>query len=198
MSHRVIVAGRVYRKTASDKIPTWDEVLKEHEEDIKRLVKDMGLGDEYKDELISQMEDRYDEAVYNVKQGFKGEPIWRVMYLSEGIDPMYLPRLGIYWSFEESAAEAHWGSGRGVEWTYEAVIDDLAIVNKESSVYAYTSPSAEDEMEVTLKENMPLRVVAAWGGSESYSAELEHEESDAAEEYEFDYRDPDFGKWMTT
>lgn len=193
----VVVAGRVYRQASPDKIPTWEEVLKEHGGEVQRLVKDMGSGDGYEDELLSEMEDRYDEAVYNVKQGFKGQRIWRVMYLSEGIDPMYLPRLGIYWSFEESAAEAHWGSGRGVEWTYEAVIDDLAIINKASSVYAYTSPSAEDEMEVTLKENMPLRVIAAWGGSESYSAELEFEESDEAEEYDFDWEDPEVGKWMT-
>ena len=73
-------------------------------------------------------------------------------------------KLGIYWSFEENAAEAHWGYGRG---NTEDVLIQTSVtedqVDWEGTFYANLSPSTgEEEKEMRLKENENIQIEALW------------------------------------
>jgi hypothetical protein len=66
--------------------------------------------------------------------------------------------IGIYWSWKQDAAEAHWGGG-GETVVLEALIP-LESINRERMAYANMSMSTgEEECEITLKEGQPVEVL---------------------------------------
>jgi len=185
--------GAVYREASA--IPTWEDVLANHESAIKEAL----WNGEDEDYVTDEMYDRYEIAVYNVERGFQGDRCWRVVHLPKDVDPTTIDHIGVYWSFEEGAAEGHWNySANKVKWTFEAVIDDLQIVDKAGSVYAYTDPlSGESEKEVTLKPNVPVRILDIEGGAGGYYWEDDLPEDDG-DWTDKDWDDPSVGRWMTT
>jgi hypothetical protein len=75
--------------------------------------------------------------------------------------------VGIYWSYEKNAADVHWGDGDGVEALLEGQVTRTA-VDWESTLALNLSPSmGEDEKELRLFQNAPVRVTAVTIGGQS-------------------------------
>ena len=71
-------------------------------------------------------------------------------------------KLGIYWSYEEDAAESHWGYGSGIKVLLQTSVKDEQI-DWEGTFEANLHPSiGEDEKEIRLKENEKIPLDALW------------------------------------
>jgi 2'-5' RNA ligase/GNAT superfamily N-acetyltransferase len=93
--------------------------------------------------------------------------VWRVVTLNS-LRALKTKGIGIYWAYEEDAAEAHWGSfGDGSsEYTIEAQITEDA-VDWESTILANLSPATgEDEKEITLNPGAPVKILR-WKGEDN-------------------------------
>jgi hypothetical protein len=68
---------------------------------------------------------------------------------------------GIYWSWDEHAAEAHWGNfATGhVKWRLVADVSSRQI-DWVSTLSANANPDMADEKEITLRENVPVKLVS--------------------------------------
>jgi hypothetical protein len=111
---------------------------------------------EFKSKLKYWAIDRVEEAYWNIEQKMKGDTI-RV-YRVITAPPDWTPgdrHLGIYWSWDEHAAEAHWGEfGTGhVKWRLIADVTSRQI-DWVSTLAANGSPDLENEKEITLRENV--------------------------------------------
>lgn len=75
------------------------------------------------------------------------------------LDPSRHP--GIYWSWSEGAAEAHWGKyDQGdIEWVIAADVPEGS-VNWIQTLAQNASPDYENECEITLKQNAALEIVS--------------------------------------
>ena len=83
--------------------------------------------------------------------------VWRCVTL-ENIQQLKTKGIGVYWSYEEGAAQAHWGQG-GRPYTLEGQITENA-VDWESTIYANLHPSlGEDEKEIRLKDGAPVKLL---------------------------------------
>jgi len=131
-----------------------DELFERYEDEVsEHLSKEKGR--EY---AIEHMQELYDESVWRIENELDGEDCWREITVKEGVDPTKLTNLGIYWSYDEYAAEAHWAGEGDVKLTFHARID-LKYVNKEWTVYNNTDPSiGESEKEVNLIQHSPIFV----------------------------------------
>lgn len=88
--------------------------------------------------------------------------VWRCVTL-KNIKELKTKGVGIYWSYVESSAEAHWGVGGGTPYTLEAQITEDA-VDWEATVYANLHPSIGNlENEICLKEGAPVKILQ-WQG----------------------------------
>lgn len=71
-------------------------------------------------------------------------------------------KLGIYWSYEEDAAEAHWGSGRGIQILIQTSVTEDQI-DFEGTFAANLQPSTgEEEKEIRLNEGEKIPLEALW------------------------------------
>jgi len=109
---------------------------------------------------------RYDEALSMHDSWAWPLTIWRQVTLKD-LNALKTKGIGIYWAYEESAAEAHWGdfSQGSSKFTIEAQVNEDS-VDWESTMYANLNPSTgEDEKELTLKEGAPLKITR-WKGDD--------------------------------
>ena len=85
--------------------------------------------------------------------------MWRSITLTD-IQQLKTKGVGIYWAYEDSAAEAHWGHpGSEGTYTLEAQITENA-VDWDSTIFANLQPSIGDmEKEITLKEGAPVKLL---------------------------------------
>jgi len=128
-----VVGGSVYKLAAHlSNIPSWEEVwesAKSTDATIHREEAYLNDRDEDNPDDVALAESMVKEDVWELYQGivfmlhnlFEGSDCWREMKL-ENIDPITLDPLGVYWSYEKDAAEAH-GGGFGDRVLYRARID---------------------------------------------------------------------------
>ncbi len=137
---------------------TDDEIEDEHgsEEDFMET-------EEFMDFVRELLEDRFEDVKYKIGQITKGGyiTIFREMTVKPNWEKNLAKhkRLGIYWSWDEGAAEAHWGSfGKGhknillitkVREKYVDWIDTLTV---------NIHPSYEEEKEIRLFKNTPIKI----------------------------------------
>ena len=71
--------------------------------------------------------------------------------------------LGVYWSWDEDAAEAHWGAhGEGhITYLLAAGVDPRH-VNWSNTIAANATRSTEDEKEITIIDNAPVTLWAVY------------------------------------
>lgn len=111
----------------------------------------------------ADLEDLYNEAVWRVESGLDGEECWRTILLPVTVDPTQHSGIGIYWAYEEDAAEAHWGGrgGRKVEKqkvTFHGRIDEKYI-DKIGTVLANCNLDiGEMEKEVRFHSGAPIYI----------------------------------------
>jgi len=71
-------------------------------------------------------------------------------------------KLGIYWAYEETAAEAHWGYGQGTEILLQTSVTEDQ-VDFVSTFSANLHPSiGEEEKEITLNKDEKIPLEALW------------------------------------
>lgn len=119
--------------------------------------------EEFKEHLKDWAVDRVDNAAGEVSYNIEGDSIrvWRVItaprdWTPEGRHP------GIFWSWDEDAAEAHWGQTGNffVQWTLEAVVK-TSDIDWPATLYQNAHPSFEEEKEIRLKEGTPVKLLSA-------------------------------------
>ena len=102
-------------------------------------------------------EQRYSEIWHTHTQWDWPMKVWRCITLKD-INQLKTKGVGIYWAYEEGAAEAHWAGG-GEPYTLEGQITENA-VDWDGTVCANLSPSlGEDEKELRLKEGAPVKIL---------------------------------------
>jgi hypothetical protein len=146
--------------TASNTVPTWSKVWDMFQKDgdsMARALEDMKMAYEDKiedeNELVKLIENEQRHKYLGLVEQYKeldGNTCWRTITIPENVDPATLPQLGVYWAIEESAAEAHWGYGKGrpLEVTYDGIID-LHNVDWNGTMFArmdYTLGDMEKEI----------------------------------------------------
>lgn len=70
---------------------------------------------------------------------------------------------GIYWSWDEDAAEAHWGTHKDgeVKWLMMAEVTP-AMIDWPATLCQNANPDYEDEKEIRLLPNVPVKVSKVW------------------------------------
>jgi len=136
-----------------------DALVEEHQETVSQYLSEQKALEYLKD----RTEQLYDDAVHRLEYELDGEECWRTVSLPTNIDPAQHDGLGVYWAYDEYAAEAHWGSsykGDTQQVTYHAKID-LQYVDKDGTIYANTDESlGEEEKEVRFHSGAPIYVYA--------------------------------------
>ncbi len=107
-------------------------------------------------------EEQIRDVVHEIDYHFDDDKIkiWRVITAKTNWDPLKQP-LGVFWSFEENAAEAHWGKfDKGhVKWKIEseATADQI---DWESTIVKNCNPSLSDEKEIQLKDGVKIPIIS--------------------------------------
>ena len=130
----LIVGNNVYRLASPlDQIPTWEKVwesAKNYDATYYREEAYMQGRDEDDPEDVALAAELVKDDVWELYRGIvsmlrdemDGADCWREMTLEGEPDLVTLDPLGIYWSYDKEAAEAH-GGGYGERVTYRARVD---------------------------------------------------------------------------
>jgi hypothetical protein len=93
--------------------------------------------------------------------------IWREMTVDDTWESSlgsHAKHLGIYWTYDRNAAEAHWGHNNN-KMTFHALIEAKVketSVNWLPTIRLNTEPKARDEKEIRLVKSVPLEIVAIY------------------------------------
>jgi hypothetical protein len=123
------------------------------------------------EDFDSLLNDWCEDAVYQVagklRSMIRGEHLraWREITAGENWTPEQ-QHPGIYWSWDENAAEAHWGGhdheGHGpVTWKMEALLTTSQI-DWPVTLTMNANPDYEEEKEVRILPNTPVQIVRYW------------------------------------
>ena len=133
-----------------------EEIMDADEDDLVET-------DRFKKWIKYEVEYRIDDAIDAIKEHINNGmiTIWRKMT----VDDKWLKnlpttgkRLGRYWSWEEGAAEAHWGDGTNNKITLETTVRE-DYIDWQQTIEANIDPSlGEDEKEITLFKNTPIKI----------------------------------------
>ena len=119
---------------------------------------------EFKEWFARWVEDNYGEAEWDILNRVRDHKLtlWRCItaprdWKPEGRHP------GIYWSYLETAAEAHWGSfgGEDIKWTMQTTVP-LEAINWEQTLIMNAQPDYQDEKEIRLREDFPVAIDKYW------------------------------------
>jgi tRNA nucleotidyltransferase/poly(A) polymerase len=121
--------------------------------------------EDFKEWFIWELKYKYDDVIDKIKEKIKPNDtidIWREMTVDDnwiyhiGTQGKHL---GIYWSWEENAAEAHWGDSK----KYNKAIIKTSVkednIDWTNTIYANMDLAlGEDEKEITLFKNTSLKI----------------------------------------
>lgn len=110
------------------------------------------------------VEDNYSDVEYKILHCVKNGHItlWRCITAPQDWTPEGGRHPGIYWSYNEHAAEAHWGSfGGDVAWVMQTTVPVGAIDWLPTLVQA-SQPDYQDEDEVRIKDGYPVVIEKYW------------------------------------
>jgi hypothetical protein len=139
----------------------------EHGEDPEDLKENEFIEtEEFRKWSEYEMESRYYETInkfnYNIIDG-TNISIWRVMTVKDDwINHLekFGGRLGIYWSWDKSAAEPHWGYNP-TDKTISVLIESEVHINHidwVDTIKLNMHPNYEEEKEIRLFKNTPLKI----------------------------------------
>jgi hypothetical protein len=96
---------------------------------------------------------------YNIYSKFRNGrlTIWRMIIAPPDWKPD-LRHPGIYWSYDENAAEAHWGNfdNGNVNWLLKSSVT-FNQIDWASTLSKNADPEFEDEKEITIFEGIPIK-----------------------------------------
>lgn len=132
----------------------------EYDEDIDDRV--LANSVEFIDWLTKELMDKIQDAYYNINYHIKGDHIigYRMITAPQDWKPDNTKHPGIYWSWDEHAAEAHWGNYNPdyTEWLITAKIP-LSSIDWPITLAQNASPNYEDEKEIRIFENAPIEIL---------------------------------------
>lgn len=106
-------------------------------------------------------ESRVWEALGNIEWRIKNGTIrcWRVIAVPEGWKPNNSSHPGIYWSWDQSAAEAHWADGKH-DHRVEIEADlPVEAIEWPITLMMNAHPDYEDEKEIRIRPGSPVNVL---------------------------------------
>jgi len=119
---------------------------------------------QYKEWFKFEVENRYENAMWVIKDKITDGQltIWRVITVNSEWLEHFLKKgkhLGIFWSWDESSAEAHGGynQGKNIEVRFQCTIDERQVKWKET-IIKNMHPSLGDEDEIELVKNSRLKL----------------------------------------
>jgi hypothetical protein len=107
---------------------------------------------------------RYEDAVERIENYINSDgtiDIWRMMTVtSEWLENLTGTgkHLGIYWSWEEGAAEAHWGHGDGKYLTIKSSVREEYVNWEDTIMLNMNIDLGEEEKEIRLYKNTKLKI----------------------------------------
>ena len=193
---RYIDEDNLYPKTGSvlDKMPSWDEFVKK-EGGIAKVVNSMGtnwdrfepywdmtefneLPDSEQEKVLQQnayreLGERYNDLLDQHMSWSFPLTVYRVLTLQD-IKDIKTKGIGVYWSWDEDAAEAHWGHfGQGFQnYTLKAQVQEKD-VDWTGTMWVNLDPDlGEDEKEIRLKSGARPLLLAWKRGNEEWQLPL--------------------------
>lgn len=149
----------------------------------KELIMDTDIDDiletdNFKRWLAYEVEYKVENFIREIDNFIKDDEtidIWREMT----VDQDWLnrlsgtgKRLGKYWSFDEGAAEAHWGGREKFRIKIKSSIKQ-SYVDWNQTIEANIDPSlGEQEKEITLFKNTPIKIEVLWINNEQKDISL--------------------------
>jgi GNAT superfamily N-acetyltransferase len=193
---RYIDESILYPKMAGavDKLLSWEQFLKK-EGGIAKIVNGMGtnwdrfepywdmeeynqLSDSEQDKVMQQnayreLGERYNDLLDQHMSWSLPLTVYRVLTLQD-IKDIKTKGIGVYWSWDEDAAEAHWGHfGQGFQnYTLKAQVQEKD-VDWTGTMWANLDPDlGEDEKEIRLKSGARPLLLAWKRGNEEWQLPL--------------------------
>jgi hypothetical protein len=119
--------------------------------------------DRFKKWIDYEAEHKIESFISDISHYFKDGiiTIWRVMTVSDKwlqSLPFDVKRLGMYWSYEEDAAEAHWGRDNSHEIRIQTSVREEYVDWSQTINANIDLQIGEDEKEITLFKNTPIRL----------------------------------------
>jgi hypothetical protein len=120
---------------------------------------------EFKKWFMSWVQDRYEHAEWEITHNIENGRItlWRCITAPEDWKPDPNRHLGIYWSWDQSAADAHWGDfGNGhVKWMIEGSVKATDI-DWAKTLAMNAQPAYEDEKEVRINDGATVDIIKVY------------------------------------
>lgn len=106
---------------------------------------------------LDRVRDAFNEIDWRLRDGTI--TVWREITAPPDWKPSD-KHLGIYWSWDKEAAEAHWGSFQNghVKWLLTAEVSANAI-NWPATLAANGNPGYEEEKEIQLSHDEPIKLL---------------------------------------
>jgi hypothetical protein len=169
-------------KVAHRRYPSFDDLLAEHG-GVDGLIHDLGgdnpwtealawedsdtfaaMSEEEQEEYLleryeEELNEIYEIATWEMARWKFPLTIYREVTLDTDIKDLRLENIGIYWSWDITAAEAHWGKETGSTYLLKAQIQEEA-VDWERSLLALMNPhTGEEEREITLRQGAEIKLL---------------------------------------
>lgn len=142
-------------------------------EDVHGSEEDFMETEEFMDFVRELLDDRFDDVKYKIGQITKGG--WITIFREMSVKPNWEKnlakhkRLGIFWSWDEGAAEAHWG-------TFSKGYRNILLITKVREKHVdwidtFTvniHPSYEEEKEIRLFKNTPIKIEGLFINGKEY------------------------------
>jgi len=127
--------------------------------------------DEFKHWVREMVEERWEEAVYDIDEKISNNKIeiYRVMRVGKDYISHLIKQgnhLGVYWSWDRGAAEAHWGDfSKSNEALFVVEVNENTI-DWTTTLQANIDYSTGDEKEITLFKGTPIKIKEMWMNDE--------------------------------
>ena len=135
-----------------------------HDNDIDE-EEDLNI-DEFEDYLLSILKNNYEnfiDAINDTMNYNSGDiKIWRAISVDDNwLNKLKIGgmRLGVYWSWIENSAEAHWRGDFNNDVILEGVINEK-YVNWIETIRANIHPNFDEEREINLFKNTPIKLIS--------------------------------------
>lgn len=142
----------------------------DYEDEDGNIIEDEDLVEtpEFFEYVQSELESKFEDVKYDIGHITKGG--WITIYRKMTVDPKWLnnlkrnKHLGIFWSWDKHAAEAHWGSfGKGHrEITLISRVKEIHIDWVDTFQLNISPSTGEEEREIRLFKNTPIKLIAVW------------------------------------
>lgn len=148
-----------------DDLFSWEYAGENGMKDISELPEDFLESEEYDDWFKYEMSYRCQETInmfnYDIIIGNELSIYRMIVVNDEWIENLKQgDSLGIYWSYEEDAAEPHWGYNNAANHVLIEALVNVDDINWIKTIQANMHPSYTQEKEIYLDKNTPIKLIS--------------------------------------